>query len=191
MSHRSSRTRAATLVLLMLYAIGHPAAAAQRIVAKAGAVYLVPAGSPVKFASTEEWTAASFDGEFVASGTYEIRYLGAPKADCEVCAQAWSATLRPTRELASRLPHWIRGPVRELDIGNAEAFVDATVDHDVVAQLRSGALAGVSGRATIRVDSFKGQIDCDSATYTARFIELKRPATLTLAARAATEPGNC
>ncbi len=158
------------LCVCAMFAACSLADAAQRIVTKEGATYVVPSGSPVKFRSNDEWTTVVFDGQFAARGAYAILYLGDPAQNCEICSAPWSAVFTPDRKLASRLPHWSREPIREIEFENADAFIHAVLTEDMITQLKSGAVSSVSGRATIRVDGFRGQIDCDHAGYTVRFV---------------------
>ena len=66
-----------------------------------------------------------------------------------------------------------RKPVPEIEFENAEAFIHAVLTEDLIGQLKSGVAKSESGRTTVRVDGFRGQIDCDQAGYTVRFAGLE------------------
>lgn len=177
--------------LFVTFAACGLADATQQIVTKEGATYVVPPDSPVRFRSNDEWTTAVFDGQFAAGGTYTIRYLGDPEPNCAMCSAPWSAVFEPDRKLASRLPHWSKGPVREIEFENAEAFIHAVLTQAIIGQLKSGTAESVSGHATVRVDGFTGRIDCDQAAYTVRFVGLERNTGMRIAKSGTPAGGGC
>jgi hypothetical protein len=154
----------------------------KKIVAKEGAIYLVPAGSPVKFKSNDEWTVASFQGQFTVSGSYRVQYDGVPaRKNCEVCVPIWNVNFKPDRAQARKLPHWTRGPVRELYFQNADEFVGSILSEKTTNQLRSGEMLVASGRTTLIVENFTASVDCDTASYSVRFVRMLGQADMFLA----------
>ncbi len=73
-----------------------------------------------------------------------------------------------------RLPNWAeyRESADEIIIEKADPFVRAFVSSKVRAQLLSNKRQYVSGRASILVDDFTMDIECDSPSYFARFVRI-------------------
>ncbi len=159
------------------------AANAERIVSKGVSVYLVPSNSPVKLQKQKDEeegsTTVIFDGQFVAHGTYKIRYLG---KDCErgacrftrcnICDPAWETSFEPDRGLRFRLPHYERDPMQHIFFQNAFEFVRAVLTEKTIRQLVDKKINVASGTAAVNVDNFTGSVDCDQASYSVRFISI-------------------
>jgi hypothetical protein len=162
-----------------------------RVVTKEGAVYLVPAGSPVKFKSNDEGAVASFQGQFTVSGSYRIQYRGDPPKDCEACETTWDAKFKPDRAMARQLPHWTRGPVTELYFQNTDDFLRSILSVKAMNQLKLGEVGVASGRTTLVVDGYIASIDCDTASYSVKFVRMLGQANLRLAQSGASSDTGC
>jgi hypothetical protein len=129
---------------------------------------VVPAASPMRLVSfpRDFYSSAAFRGQFTLSGKYEIG------ADADnTMATVWPDA--PSRKL---LPYWrLHGGPKEIDVSNAEAFAEAVIPREMLQKLRAGKLPSVRGRVTIIADDYKTSIECDVASFSARFISVVKP----------------
>jgi len=129
---------------------------------------VIPAGSPVSFDSfpPDELSNAVFRGRFTLSGIYELEAHG---DDAFV-------TIWPDKKSRNALPYWReRGGPDEIYISNAWAFAQAVVPKDKLQNLKSEKLPSVHGHVTIIADQYETSIECDVASFSARFVSVVKP----------------
>ena len=151
-----------------------------------GEALIVPASSPVLFKGFEEHL-GRFRGQFELTGTLVYRC----SVDCELPIDPRSLTVFviPDAKLASDLPYWkARRAEIHIYFENDEALANAVIGKAEREALLSGKLADVRKRVALKVDDFRLGIDCDSASYTARFVSLARP-PVQIASRAEIDSG--
>lgn len=141
-----------------------------------GEALVVPASSPVAFTGFEEHR-GRFSGEFVLNGTLVYRC----EVDCDVPIDPRSLTafVIPDSSLAGTLPYWKtrRSEIR-IHFDNGDELADAVIRAAERKALIAGKVADVRKRVSLKVDEFRLGIDCDSASYQARFVKLARPARI-------------
>jgi hypothetical protein len=143
----------------------------------------IPAQSPVRFAKVSGEVDAHFTGEFVLTGSY--RFGCDYECDAPLRLEDLTLVVRPDRALAGRLPRWTSYKAGiEVTIFDASPFVEAVITPKQKALLLAGKLDHVSGRTGIRVKALTLSIECDSPSYTARFVGLAAPPAQELAQRA-------
>ena len=136
---------------------------------------IVPPNSPVRFRGYGgKYGFAQFDGRFLLTGT--VVYGCAIDCGEKPEDRFLRVDVVPDPAVAARLPHWKR---RQNDmlivIDPPERFVRTFTTPSQRAALRSGKLADVRGRIAIVVDHFETGIECDSTTFTARFVSTAAP----------------
>jgi hypothetical protein len=169
--------RIAALPLALILASAVPADAIIPLPGLDGEAIVVPHDSPVRFRGWGKEDTAHFSGSFVLSGTYSY--------GCEFCDD-WpikedelSLKIVPDPALASRLPHWkIRSGDMAIFLKQSEKLNRAIGSPGERRALRSGKLDDIHGRITILVDHFDAAIECDGATYLARFVSVVRRPTV-------------
>ena len=134
---------------------------------------VVPAGSPVRFASMDKHGRASFKGRFVLSGTYyygDNEFSDGP----DVYLTLYFV---PDPNVAARLPYFkIRGRPSVIFLDNSDAFVKAVVSRPTLARLLKKGAPRASGKIAIWADGFEARIECDAADFRARFLSIYTPA---------------
>ena len=130
---------------------------------------VIPAGSRLELAKlgSESGTMAEFRGQFTLSGTYLVDTY-----DDETSVMFW-----PDKKSRNSLPYW-RGRERpsEIYLSNSTAFADAVLPPAELRMVKAGTLSGVRGRVTIVAEAFSTSIECDAASYSARFVMVVKPA---------------
>ena len=142
---------------------------------------VIPAGSPMRLVSfpRDFESNAAFRGHFTLSGDYELSGYG----DDAV------TTLWPDRRSRSVLPYWRdRGGPHEIYISNAWAFAQAVVPKNKLQTMKANKLPSVRGHVTIIADDYKTSIECDVASFSARFVSVVKPA-VRIAANPKSEEG--
>ena len=137
---------------------------------------MVPASSPVTFAGLEGHL-ASFRGQFELTGTFVYRC----SVDCDlpIDPRNLSVFVVPDAQLAQHLPYWkMRRTEIHVYFENDDALTNAVVSASERRDLLSGRAAEVRKRVTLTVADFRLGIDCDSASYSARFVALAKPPAL-------------
>jgi hypothetical protein len=130
---------------------------------------VIPGGSPVRLVSfpRDFESHAAFRGRFTLSGNYVVGGYG-DDAD---------ATLWPDRKFRDTLPCWRdRGGPHEIYISNAWAFAQAVAPKNKLQDLKAKKLASMRGHVTIIADDYKTSIECDVASFSARFVSVVKPA---------------
>jgi hypothetical protein len=164
------------LAAMFLASAAVSATAADKVIPAAdGEALIVPRDSPVRFQRFDKYGGAHFSGRFVLSGsfTYGCTY------DCDGPLTEDNLALHfvPDPELVKRLPHW-RQHTNDMRIyiDRAAPFGQAVAVQR--AAILKGDLGEVTGRASIVVDEFTMTLECDSASFTARFVKFEEPAAL-------------
>jgi hypothetical protein len=137
---------------------------------------VVPAASPVRFAgfnkSGDQAYGAHFSGRFVVEGTFVL--------DCNFCEPGvkdnqLSLSIVPDASTAARLPHWkVHDNEIAIGITRADSFIRTISTPEERSRLLSGKLDQIKGRATLVLDHFEADLDCDSADYSARFVAVAK-----------------
>jgi hypothetical protein len=143
-----------------------------------GPPMIIPADSPVKFTGFNKDGVAEFSGRFVLTGTF---VYDCP-ADCEPSMTEDDVELHiiPDPAVAARLPHWQdRGDGMVVDITGYDRVKRTIASKAAVADLLSGKIPDVRGRASIVVDHYAADFGCDySPYYAARFVGFAKPLKL-------------
>ena len=157
----------------MTLAAAAPPPAEYPLVDVGGEALVVPAGSPVAFTGFEDHL-GRFKGQFRLSGTLVYRC----SVDCDLPIDPRNLTVFvvPDASSAADMPYWKtrRGPIH-LYFDNDEALADAVISAAERRDLLSGKSAEVRKRVSLTIEEFRLGIDCDSASYQARFVSLGRP----------------
>ena len=164
------------LLAALSLAAAAPPAAEYALADVTGEALVVPASSPVAFTGFEEHL-ARFGGQFELTGTLVYRC----SVDCDLPVDPRSLTLFvvPDAGLAEHLPYWkTRRAEIHVYFENDEALASAVVSAAERQALLSGKAAEVRKRVTLTVADFRLGIDCDSASYAARFVALTKPTAL-------------
>jgi hypothetical protein len=169
------RTLALALGALLLAAAGPPPAE-YALADVTGEALVVPASSPVAFTGFEEHL-ARFGGQFELTGT--LVYRCSVDCDLPVDPRSLIVFVVPDPGLAEHLPYWkTRRAEIHVYFENDEALASAVVTAAERQELLSGKAAEVRKRVTLTVADFRLGIDCDSASYSARFVALTEPPVL-------------
>jgi len=132
---------------------------------------VVPAGSPVQFRGFDKHGVAHFSGRFVLTGSFAYGC----RIDCE--GPAKDAFFRfdfvPDPALAARLPHWkVRDHDIRINVSRYSPLVRQIATRRQQADIKAQRIPDIQGRITIMVDQFETAIECDSASFSARFVAL-------------------
>ena len=136
---------------------------------------VIPAASPVQFTGfAKEGTTAHFSGRFELSGTFVYGCLMECTAPLE--PDQLEAFVVPDQQFAALLPNWkVRGEVKRIYIWNGDDLASQFLTAEERAALLSGKIPDIRRYVAITVEDFAAGIECDSASYTARFVALARP----------------
>ena len=139
-----------------------------------GEALVVPATSPVAFTGFEDHL-GRFRGQFELKGTLVYRC----SVDCDLPIDPRNLTVFvvPNERMAPILPYWKtrRGQIH-VYFENDETLANAVITEAERDRLISGKLAEVRKRVALTIDDFRLGLDCDSASYQARFVALAQPA---------------
>jgi hypothetical protein len=167
-------------------AAASPPAAEYPLADVEGEALVVPAASPVKFTGFEDHV-SRYAGELMLTGTLVYRC----DVDCDVPIDPRNFVIFviPDPALAETLPYWkTRRSEIHVYFENDEALARKVISAAERKPLLAGKADEVRKRVVMTVDRFQLGIDCDSASYRARFVALARPPTL-VRSRAAIEGG--
>jgi hypothetical protein len=98
--------------------------------------------------------------------------------ECEPPLEKWQVygELLPDPEIARRLPHWkIRNGDMRIYINRGDRLARQIVGREDLKSIRSGKLDEARRHVSIVVDDYQAGIECDGATYSARFISIAKP----------------
>jgi len=139
---------------------------------KDGEGLLVPADSPVQFDRIDENYTAHFKGQFLVSGTYVL--------DCEYCEPGAAdnqlrLSIVPDSATRRRLPKWKKDRTdMKLFIVDGEPLIRSISTPAERARLFAGSLRSIKGSTSIIVEDFETTIECDSASFSARFVAIAK-----------------
>jgi hypothetical protein len=142
-----------------------------------GEALVVPANSPVRFSGFGKYDVARFRGRFVLTGTF----VYGCEIECEPPLQSDEVFVRivPDAASAAILPRWmIRNGDMRIYLVGGDRLANAIVTRSEKAALLAGKVGDVRRQVAIVVDDYRAGIECDSASYTARYVSLARPAQL-------------
>ena len=146
---------------------------------------IIPAGTALRVASlpNDGMTKATFSGRLTLTGAYELKGYG---DDAYV-------TLWPDSKSQAALPYWRdwwEGAPTEIYLDNGWAFAQTVVGKNQLRKLKADDQHAVRGKITIIVDQYETSIECDHATYSARFVSVVG-STIQLAANQPEEQEGC
>lgn len=135
-----------------------------------GEAIVIPAGSTVKFQRFEHDDHAYFSGKLIVEGTWVL--------DCDYCEPGQKdnelrLSIIPDAATIARLPRWKRhdNDIR-IDLWGADRFIALISTADERKRLFAGTLKEIRGHAALAVDRYEAGLECDSASYSARFVGL-------------------
>lgn len=157
-------------------AAASPPAAEYPLADVEGETLVIPAASPVKFTGFEEHV-SRYKGQFTLTGTLVYRC----DVDCDVPIDPRNFVIFviPDPAQAQSLPYWkTRRSEIHVYFENDEALAKSVISTAERKSLLSGKTADIRKRVALTVDDFILGIDCDSASYRARFVALAKPPVL-------------
>lgn len=140
-----------------------------------GEALVIPDGSPTRLVRFNKQQAeARFHGRFVLTGMFV--YGCDIECDPPLVKNDVHGSIIPDPDVASRLPHWkIRNNDIRILLTGDDRLAAQVLTADERAALLAGKVDSVRKHVSIVVDDFSASIECDSASYTARFISLTKP----------------
>jgi hypothetical protein len=135
---------------------------------------VIPAGSPAHFTGFDETHTASFTGRFTLTGTF---FYGC-EIECQLPLHEEDlfAAFIPDPASKALLPHWkLRNGDMRIYFDNGDKLVAQLVTKKEKAALIAGKLPAFRKQVTIVVTDFKATIECDSASYSIKFVALAKP----------------
>ena len=146
-----------------------------------GEALVIPAASPVRLLRfNKQHAAASFRGRFVLTGMF----VYGCDIECEppLAKDDVHGSIIPDPDAAARLPHWkIRNNDMRIYLHGWDRLAALVVTPDERAAIFAGKVDSIRKHVSIVVDDFNASIECDSASYDARFISLAKPPTVAMA----------
>lgn len=146
-----------------------------------GEALVIPADSPVRLLRfNKQHAAASFRGRFVLTGMF----VYGCDIECEppLAKGDVHGSIIPDPDAAARLPHWkIRNNDIRIYLHGWDRLAARVISPDERAAVFAGKADSIRKHVSIIVDDFNASIECDSASYDARFISLAKPAKVTTA----------
>ena len=166
----------ARLMMLALasLALGAVPAAKSIPVGEYGEAILIPASSPVRLQSIDRDDRVRFSGRLIVEGTWVL--------NCDWCQPGQRdnqlyLSIIPNPATVARLPRW-KNHINDIriDLSNADPFIRKVSTAHERKRLLAGTLTDIRGHAAIVVDNYEAALECDSASYSARFVETTRTA---------------
>lgn len=160
----------------MLLAVAGPGAAEYPLADVEGEALIVPAASPVKFTRLDGHM-GRFAGQFTLTGTL----VYGCRVDCDRPLQSPDLQLyvEPDDGQARTLPHWkIRTDRIRIYFDNERKLAATVISAAERRALLTKRRTEVRKRVSLLIDDFRLGIDCDSASYFARFVALAAPPRL-------------
>jgi hypothetical protein len=142
-----------------------------------GEALVVPVNSPVRFRGFGRYDVARFAGRFVLTGTF----IYGCEIECEPPLQADEVFVRIVPDAASAgvLPRWkFRNGNMRIYLVGGERLAQAIVTPREKAALLAGKVEDVRKQVAFVVDDYSAGIECDSASYSARYVALAKPVRL-------------
>jgi len=163
---------AALFVILLLF---QPVLAAPTNIALPDHVdtVVVPDGSGLTFRKFDGPDRALFKGRLTLSGTY---YYGDNQFNDDDSKVDLFLYFTPDAATMARLPFFrIRGRPHDMVLSNSAAFARVVLSRSQRMQLMKKGAPYATGRVTIVVDDFAGEIVCDGPNFDARFVSIVHP----------------
>jgi len=142
-----------------------------------GWTLVVPTGSPVNFRGFGEYGAVRYQGRFVLTGTFS--YGCSIECEGTVPESQLVLIVYPDPAVAALMPR-VKMQYGDLQSGSAiyirqeSRLAHAISTREERAALRAGRLPEVQGRIAIVVDDLEVSGECDSVTYSVRFVSLAK-----------------
>ena len=139
------------------------------------AAVIIPANSPVRYKGADKRNieAVEFEGRFVLSGKYHFGW--------ERRFGQWFASIIPDKGVAARLPSFEEvGGAQEIFLSNPQEFGKAVLSKAEFRKVSRGR-GQATGRTQIRADRLYAYVQCGYPWYSARFLEVVKPAPTVLA----------
>ncbi|HET6941628.1 MAG TPA: hypothetical protein VFH89_05665 [Sphingomicrobium sp.] len=162
------------LIPPVLLTLGATPAATYIPVGKYNEAIVMPAGTPLKLDRIEFDDRALFSGRLVIEGTWVL--------DCDYCEPGQKdnelrLSMVPDTATIARLPRWKRhdNDIR-IDLADADRFIRSVSTVDERKRLHAGTLLEIRGHAAIMVDHYEATLECDAASYSARFVDVAQVA---------------
>jgi hypothetical protein len=140
---------------------------------------IVPAGSPLKFSKFDAENQAVFTGNLTLSGTFyygDNEYNDGNTVDLTLYFVPDAATV-------AHLPYLkTRGKAENIVVTDGAKFGAAVLTKAQAATLsKKGApFPYATGHATLTVDHFTAGVVCDVSSFSARFVSVGKPVTVTI-----------
>jgi hypothetical protein len=163
--------RSVLLSILLVLATGAGALSAPGdaiIKSEDGLDFVVPKNSPVTLNSMGYYAEFSFAGEFTLTGTWTFGYDRSTPEDIRS-----RFVFIPDAATARVLPHWPGEYAKALTFTNEDAFLTAVIPAGQLAALKASQTGIVSGRVSVRADSWHAILGCGDAYYHARFVSAR------------------
>jgi hypothetical protein len=136
-----------------------------------GMTLVIPAGSPVRLASSgKDEVLGRFTGRFTITGLYSIECAIDYDGGCPL--DGLEVYIEPDAKLLARLPRWAmyKGNKPLIELTGAEPFIKARIDAPTLAAFEAGRIDRKTGYASIVVEDLVTGVDCDSPWYSARLV---------------------
>jgi hypothetical protein len=145
---------------------------------RAGEDFIIPANSLVKLVRVEPVAGVvHFAGDFELTGTWELGYWNEESRSMELAPADLALRFIPDAATQARLPHWKAWTRnRDVDFDDALATLRRLAGQKLVDDLLAHRIASVRGAATLRVRDFDTWIECDSAHFGVKFVDVQRVA---------------
>lgn len=144
---------------------------------------IVPQDSGLIFSRYEDKNdgiGAIFKGQVTLTGTY---FYGDNAYNDDSGTVDLSLYFKPDAATVARLPHLERrGKAVDVFITGAAPFAKALLSEAQLVALRKKGALYATGTVSIVVDDFQASVDCDAASFTARFVSLAKPGAIAMAA---------
>ena len=162
------------LVPLCLLTISAAPSAKLIPVGNYGEAIMIPANSTLRFQRLKHDDRASFSGRVEIEGIWVI--------DCEWCGPGQKdnelhLSIIPNPATIARLPRWkYHSNDIRIDLWDADHFIRSVSTANERRQLLAGKLQEIRGHAKLVIDRYEAALECDSASYSARFVAVTQVA---------------
>ncbi|MFL6751884.1 MAG: hypothetical protein ACJ8FL_01455 [Sphingomicrobium sp.] len=136
-----------------------------------GEAIVIPAGSTMQFRRLEH-DSVYFRGRTVIEGTWVL--------DCDFCEAGQNdnelrLSIVPDPATVIRLPRWkLHNNNVRIVLTGADRFIRSVSTADERKRLLAGTLMELRGHAAVVVDHYEASLECDSASYSARFVAVAK-----------------
>jgi hypothetical protein len=168
---RANPLAAAILAAVLGLATAADARGGARRITSDGMDLVIPAGSPVRLAASEQDAVfARFTGRFTIAGFYSIEC--SPDFDGGCPLDGLELFIEPDPAVRALLPRWdmYKGNRPLIALTEADAFIKAHLDAPTLAAFKAGRIEQKTGYASIVARDLVTGVDCDSPWYSATFV---------------------